>query len=1712
MAAMFRPRHSSRRTRGRHDSGDTDVPLDLGRAPEENVRDILVNIVKTSGSSRGRKLGHLNNFVKILKNVSSETDLGIKLPELICCLRLSLLHEAKEVRAGGLRALRYLITNVETLQVLLKYHIDILVARCIDINQNNEVERAQALRFMRKIITVCPELFPRSLANTIVAIGNDGGHERDRLLRSSVATICELALKNIEIISECGGINTILHNILDSQLSRVNESLVFTILYLLNQPQTRKYIKSDVDLEKILAPYTDIHYHHTFQIPDAHISDDRHARCLASRMAIVTMFRSWPGMIRLCRPDASGLCSFLGVLSVPNEDLRKGVMDVLYEIFSLPIPEWTDNFNIALLSSDPSQEHVSWKLSAGFVVEEAKRVLPHRAMTRSNLVENHIALILQAFIGAGLLESLVEVITTGEQHLSIRATILLGELLHMANTLLPYECGHHSHCLPTLMTIAASFDVPPIERVRASIAVNRLNRFHEMKKRGPVPSSLFLDQIMKYTREHKIDTQLTERLSHEKLIKAIYKDYDDPVGQAIRDSMVISTSQHQAWNWNIITALLKWPSTSLRRLDDTVNLRFIRRLIQFFKPSSCLYDNIELSVLDSDKYSVAGIQLVDFLLTCEEEGEKILSELMQEIVDCLADTLKRTPQSADAIFGSHKVTHNLSQHYFLFIGKLTTTLSGEKILEKTGLFQHLLDLCSSQSHEYLIKLVITSLDYTRDSLSRIILSKVLSSAPENVRQYATSHLRVLLRAQAPFFTNWGMELLVTQLYDKNRAIAIEAIDILDEACEVEANLHALVQMRPSLLHMGDKGVLLLIRFLSIPKGFKCLSDVNFVTHELEKWKKTFNKKYVIIVEAELNESFTSYQRPPSDGQVMRRSSEPKQRQRDVFVPVHLYGQLVQHKAGSDLLDKQDAVPELSRSVRYPELDQEGILNLKAAIWGLGHIGSSIWGLKLLLQEEIIADIIRLAEECEIYSIRGTCFYVLGMIAKTKNGADLLRSLGWESVRHSRKDIWPVVEEDDDLLDKGGSFLPDYPSMSSIHSNIESPHYSDAVPFLGSGDRTSDGSPSSTFFLDINEHGEHHLVKGADKSPGGSTTSPIRDKLGFPFYQVDVDNRNRSTNNAALRKYIAMSKERDIPRDSELSKSAGKLKRNVTSPILRSTSMHGSPTREVKLRSNSDSRTQMVSEEMSGKLRSSSSVDFKCNTLPKQRSQSFKYRSNSNESSGRGSTDTKSRSESFTETVTSGISSLNSIQSNPSFELTTESNSSVSTISSLQTFKTVHSSDFARKQVNLKRTPSFTRRFSSPITSLSPPGGKSFTLPPGVHLNTNKSTIVEANAVYTTTRDAQGYAALKNLKKIRAESMSDNVDVISWSGFPLCSPPKAGFGRSNTYTGRLASLGEGSTTSLESVDSTKKSRSLTQKPHSTSGGGGDYVGLCLPVDVNMIFQVDDPPSKITSSGIHRHGGPLSVLSPVSEKCLTSVDAQVSTTTSMAPQFSLTQAAETLRQQVRERKISRMESGFEAHAIDKCLLCTKVRIKSFAVTIEEYTADIGRLRALSEADDSVLPSSAEHYAEPSSGTTPQSSLVKSLSLTKSPCSSDMTPSSASSDDSTPAFKKLTEDSPLGRSLIKKEIVRLVVNLSSSVAMKAQEQGLLSLKERFPNAFQDVCLYSDIADILGNYSFRLGARRFVQELFQDMVFSEMYADARAILQITEAEMAKMENETIL
>ena len=67
--------------------------------------------------------------------------------------------------------------------------------------------------------------------------------------RVCLETLCEIAVRNPQVATIGGGISAIIRALLTCQQRRVNESLVLTLLLLINTPETRRYIRGNVDIE-----------------------------------------------------------------------------------------------------------------------------------------------------------------------------------------------------------------------------------------------------------------------------------------------------------------------------------------------------------------------------------------------------------------------------------------------------------------------------------------------------------------------------------------------------------------------------------------------------------------------------------------------------------------------------------------------------------------------------------------------------------------------------------------------------------------------------------------------------------------------------------------------------------------------------------------------------------------------------------------------------------------------------------------------------------------------------------------------------------------------------------------------------------------------------------------------------------------------------------------------------------------------------------------------------------------------------------------------------------------------------------------------------------------------------------------------------------------------------------------------------------------------
>ena len=103
--------------------------------------------------------------------------------------------------------------------------------------------------------------------------------------------------------------------------------------------------------QSLLAPITDLHYRHLAEDLDrSFMREDVKLRVEASKMAIVALLKSWPGVYCLCSPSNNGLVSLLEMLPLTKPEVQREILDLLYSVFQLKVPEWTESFSDAVVS------------------------------------------------------------------------------------------------------------------------------------------------------------------------------------------------------------------------------------------------------------------------------------------------------------------------------------------------------------------------------------------------------------------------------------------------------------------------------------------------------------------------------------------------------------------------------------------------------------------------------------------------------------------------------------------------------------------------------------------------------------------------------------------------------------------------------------------------------------------------------------------------------------------------------------------------------------------------------------------------------------------------------------------------------------------------------------------------------------------------------------------------------------------------------------------------------------------------------------------------------------------------------------------------------------------------------------------------------------------------------------------------------------------
>ncbi|KAH7885334.1 Rapamycin-insensitive companion of mTOR, N-term-domain-containing protein [Phlebopus sp. FC_14] len=934
----------------------------------------------TSSDHDKARIGIMNKFVALLqRNVRVCYEINIS--ELVQAVIPSLSDKcSKHCRAAAYRLIRHSLIDSTSIEELHQQPLDWFIVKSLARDSKHAVEREQVIKLIRTVVDIVSEKRDRRgnsgatsiplsepIMRAFVAVAE---HAEDSFRPVCIQTLAEMSLLDVDLVARSGGIRFLLHALGEGPVE-IGPILAATFLHIIDSPRARAYLRLGIDVEIALLAVTDAYGR----------GADHADRMRGCTKVIQLMLRTWSGLMYFCMEDQRAIKSIVDTLRIPSLQTREVILDMFFDLLNIKAPEWYKTFI-------DGRRLTMYRKPRNLPERVGEHKSPGRPPETLKLTDQYIALLILVFTNAGLMDALTSMLeeqTTGS-NLTRKATLLMAEIMQMANRVLPLNVAAKIQAVPRVFNLASDYNQGE-HRIVGTSAISAIDSFNRNRAR--------LQPTVKNARPRANSSEDAVRRGQRQVEQSKIKigmQMDDKTFQSsLLETQVMLTKDNTKWNFDVLQELIEGPLLNPKRLEEVIKVsRFMRRLMSFFHPFSHRFSDLPRKQLNS-RWVRLGCSILTTLLASPDGVRFLLAEddFLRQIVKSFAqlDPFNGTLDS-DPIFSKARISDTLTYGYFEMIGTLSKHPEGIEVLEKSKIFTAFYHLSELRNREDLITAVITNLDYTIDGHPRLVLSKALTSSDVHIRLFATSHLGELIRKTLSPVA-WTLRLLLTQLYDPAPEVCEMAIQFLDEACDEMEVLQLVVEMQPTMDHLGDTGHPLLLKFMSTPVGFRYLYNAGYINREMDMWFHERNIYYVVQVEIFLAKVFSS-EAAEDDEDILAF---------DGVVPPHFYGEMSKTELGCQVLSERGHFTEFSHFIRQHGLESEDlelILKLKSILWAVGNVGATEGGLPFLEEEDIIPSILEIAEHSLIPSVRGTCFFVLGLISSTTQGAEILDDYQWEA--------------------------------------------------------------------------------------------------------------------------------------------------------------------------------------------------------------------------------------------------------------------------------------------------------------------------------------------------------------------------------------------------------------------------------------------------------------------------------------------------------------------------------------------------------------------------------------------------------------------------------------------------------------------------------------------------------------------------------------------
>lgn len=349
------------------------------------------------------------------------------------------------------------------------------------------------------------------------------------------------------------------------------------------------------------------------------------------------------------------------------------------------------------------------------------------------------------------------------------------------------------------------------------------------------------------------------------------------------------------------------------------------------------------------------------------------------------------------------------------------------------------------------------------------------------------------------------------------------------------------------------------------------------------------------------------------------------------------------------------------------------------------------------------------------------------------------------------------------------------------------------------------------------------------------------------------------------------------------------------------------------------------------------------------------------------------------------------------------------------------------------------------------------------------------------QDAQGYAKLRSIRRYQrpmlSESAADELAEIIDSN--IRSSNKMSIGQQQRRL-KVRSLDRHSNLVSMDIDSSHEiSHSHSSEvtvpyaPNVSYMRGPCYSGICMPKNILDLFPVKRSNGTYVSRCMQQDVDPMDLSSTMRQQFMTDFISECDESSVS----SLSDISSTSR---------RSKMAANKHNQNQCLLCCRTALSTSIPSQKDY-----RMNNVSRCHSSIGATMGSITTDEMDGACDTNAI--SSHRRRNVRTKTMVP--ATSDISFTSPESLLCDDPCSDK-IQSQILRHVQRMANPIWSKQSKLALFKMKQKHYASFQDVCLYSEVCKALSRNTYRLPSRRFLQEIFLDVDYTQFYTDALDII----------------